>query len=110
MTGLFLSAWVLFPLALLGVCPGAGLLGRRLSGGAVSGVLVLPVGFALLVALSTLGTSIRWLAPATGGLAVVVAVAGFLTEFLIKRRRAPGVVRTLMRDIPYPALAAFAVF
>jgi hypothetical protein len=110
MTGLFLSAWVLFPLALLGVCTGAGLLVRRLSGGAISGVLVLPVGFALLVALSTLGTSIRWLAPATGGLAVAVAVAGFLTEFLIERRRAPGVVRTLMRDIPYPALAAFAAF
>ena len=81
MTGLFLSAWVLFPLLLLGVCTGAGLLVRRLSGNAVSGVLVLPVGFALLVALSTLGTSIRWLAPATGALVVAVAVVGILLEF-----------------------------
>ncbi|HEV7528621.1 MAG TPA: hypothetical protein VGO29_06970 [Solirubrobacteraceae bacterium] len=107
MTGLFLSAWVLFPLALLGVCTGAGLLVRRLSGGAVSGVLVLPVGFSLLVTLSTLGTSITWLAPATAALVVAIAVVGIVTECLIQRPR-PRV--KLARGIPYPAIAAFVAF
>jgi len=111
MTGLFLSAWVLFPLALLGVCTGAGLLVRRLSGGGISGVLVLPVGFSLTVALSTLGTSTKWLAPAAGALVVAVAVVGFATECLIERPSPRSLLRTtLRRDAFYPALAAFAAF
>ncbi len=110
MTGLFLSAWVLFPLALLGVCTGAGLLVRRLSGGAISGVLILPVGFSLIVTLSTLGTSITWLAPGAGALVVAVAVLGIATECLIERPRPRSVVRKLMHGAPYPAIAAFVAF
>jgi hypothetical protein len=106
MTGLFLSAWLLFPLLLLGACAGAGLLVRHVSGGAVSGVLVLPVGFALTVAVCTLGTSITWLAPWAGAIAVAVAVVGVLLahpSLRIAGRRVSGAVL-------YPAIAAFVAF
>src|ERR1700730_261387 len=78
MTGSFLSAWVLFPLLMLALSAGSGLLVWRLSGGAVSGTLVLPVGFALTVAICTLGTSVTWLAPASGALAAAIGGVGFL--------------------------------
>jgi hypothetical protein len=106
MTGLFLSAWVLFPLLLLGVSAGSGLLVRQISGGAVSGVLLLPVGFALAVAICTLGTSITWLAPSAGALAVVVAITGVLLER--HSLRIPG--RRISGSVIYPAIAAFAAF
>ncbi len=106
MTGLFLSAWLLFPLLLLGVCAGLGLLVRRLSAGAVSGVLLLPVGFALAVALCTLGTSVTWLAPSTGGLVVAVAVFGFLLELPGLRTARPKLSGAFI----YPAVAAFVGF
>jgi hypothetical protein len=106
MTGLFLSAWLLFPLLLLGVCGGSGLLVRRLSGGALSGVLLLPVGFALTVAVCTLGTSITWLAPSAGALAVVVAVTGFLLE----RRSLHVAGRRISGAVLYPTVAAFVAF
>jgi len=106
MTGLFLSAWLLFPLLLLGVCGGSGLLVRRLSGGALSGVLVLPVGFALAVSVCTLGTSITWLAPSAGALAVVVAAAGFLLE----RRSLRFAGRRVSGAVVYPAVASFVAF
>jgi hypothetical protein len=106
MTGLFLSAWLLFPLLLIGVCGGSGLLVRHLSGGAVSGVLLLPVGFALAVAVCTLGTSMTWLAPSAGALAVGVAIIGVLLErptLRIAGRRLSGAVL-------YPTMAAFVGF
>src|SRR6202035_2671443 len=106
MTGLFLSAWLLFPLLLLGVCGGSGLLVRRLSGGALSGVLLLPVGFALAVSVCTLGTSITWLAPSAGALAVVVAAAGFLLE----RRSLRFAGRRVSGAVVYPAVASFVAF
>jgi hypothetical protein len=110
MTGLFLSAWVLFPLSLLGTCTGAGLLVRRLSGRAISGVLVLPVGFALTVALCALGTSITRLAPATGVVVVVVALVGIVAECAIERPRPRAALGKLARDGTYPAIAAFVAF
>jgi hypothetical protein len=104
MTGSFLSAWVAFPLLLLAASVGGGLLVARLSGGAVSGVLLLPVGFALTVSVCTLGTSMAWLAPAAGWLAVVVALAGLVLE----RSRLRGWLTS--RRVAYPAAAAFAAF
>jgi len=109
MTGLFLSAWLLFPLLLLGVCVGLGLLVRRLSAGAVSGVLLLPVGFALAVALCTLGTSVTWLAPSAGTLVVAVAVFGLLLE-LPGLRTAGWRGLRLSGAFIYPATAAFVGF
>jgi hypothetical protein len=106
MTGSFLSAWLLFPLLLLGVCGGCGLLVRRVSGGSVSGVLLLPVGFALTVTVCTLGTSITRLAPSAGALAVAVAVVGLVIEH--SALRISG--RRLSRAVVYPAVAAFVAF
>jgi hypothetical protein len=112
MTGLFLYAWLLFPLLLIGASAGAGLLVRRLSGGALSGVLLLPVGFALTVALCALGTSSTSFAPHTGALAVIVAVIGFLLELPgLRRSSRPG--RLGWRpsgSFAYPTVAAFAGF
>src|ERR1700688_1528654 len=112
MTGLFLSAWLLFPLLLIGVSCGLGLLVRRLSGGAVSGVLLLPVGFALAVSLCTLGTSVTRLAPSAGALVVAVAVVGFLFELPGLRRdgiRLPSSLR-LHTAFAFPAIAALVGF
>lgn len=106
MTGLFLSAWLLFPLLLLAVSGGSGLLVRRMSGGALSGVLLLPVGFALTVSVCTLGTSVTWLAPSAGVLAGAVAVLGFALEIPQVRGMKPHV----SRSIAYPAVAAAAAF
>ena len=104
MTGLFLSAWLLFPLMLAVASAGCGLLVRRLSAGAVSGVLLLPVGFALVVSLSTLGTSNTWFAPATGIVVIVVAVVGFVLE-----RPAVSLGR-MSGSLLFPAAAALAGF
>jgi hypothetical protein len=106
MTGLFLSAWLLFPLLLIGVCGGSGLLVRRLSGGAVSGVLLFPVGFALTVAVCTLGTSITSVAPSAGALAIGVAVLGLVLELPRLRFDRPRVSGAVL----YPTLAAFVAF
>jgi hypothetical protein len=106
MTGLLLSAWVLFPLLLLATSAGLGLLVRRLSGGAVSGVMLLPVGFGLLVAVSTLGTSITRLAPYAGAIAVVLAVIGIVLELVGMR----GKRRQIPRAAIYPAISALVAF
>jgi hypothetical protein len=111
MTGLFLSAWLLFPLLLLGVSGGAGLLVRRLSAGALSGVLLFPVGFALTVAVCTLGTSNTSFAPHAGALAVVVAAIGFLLELPRLRGSRPRLRGArISGSFVYPALAAFGAF
>ncbi len=111
MTGLFLSAWLIFPLLLIGASAGIGLLVRRVSGGAVSGVLLLPVGFALTVALCTLGTSNTSFAPHTGALVVVVAVVGFLLELPGLRGSRPRLTGLrLSRSFAFPAIAALVGF
>jgi hypothetical protein len=107
MTGLLLSAWLLFPLLLLGASAGCGLLVRAISSGALSGVLLLPVGFALTIALCTLGTSVTWLAPYAGALTVAVAILGFTLERRSLQVRLP---RRISGAVLFPALAAFAAF
>lgn len=105
MTGSFLSAWVLFPLLLLGTCAGAGLLVRYASAGAVSGVLLLPVGFALTITVCALGTASSWSAPATGALVLVMAVMGLALERPRLRSSRPKISR-----VAYPAIAALVGF
>jgi hypothetical protein len=106
LTGLFLTAWVVFPLLLLGVSGGLGLLVRRLSGGAVSGVLLVPVGFALTVSLCTLGTSVTSFAPSTGAVVLAIAIVGLLIELPGVRVRG----RRISAAFAYPAIAGFAGF
>jgi hypothetical protein len=91
---------------MLATSAGCGLLVRRASGGAISGVLLLPVGFAMTVAVCTLGTSVTWLAPHTGAIVVAVAALGFLLErhsLAIRTRRVSGAVL-------FPAIAALVAF
>lgn len=94
-----LAAWVLFP-AVLGVASGgAGLLLERLAGRSLPGVLVLPAGFTLILALADLLTSV-----ATDA-ALPVLAALVLTGFALGRLR----VRSFRLD-RWAALAAVAVF
>jgi hypothetical protein len=105
MTGSFICGCILFPLVLLALSAGGGLLVRRLGGGWLAGGLVLPVGFALLVATCSFVTYISWLAPAAGYIALAFALAGFLLEARagkLRVRRPHG--------IPWVALAALFAF
>ena len=105
MTGSFICGCILFPLVLLALSAGGGLLVRRLGGGWLPGVLVLPVGFGLLVATCSFATYISWLAPAAGYIALAFAVAGFLLEARAGALRAPR-----LNGIPWGALAALFAF
>jgi hypothetical protein len=77
-----------------------------MSGGAVSGVLLLPVGFGLMVSLCASGTSVTGLAPYTGAIVVSLAAVGVLLEL----PRLRGRTFALPRAAIYPVLAAFAAF
>jgi len=105
LTGSFISGCVLFPLVLLALSAGGGLLVRRLGGGWLPGVLVAPVGFGLLIATCSFATYISWLAPAAGYIALALAVAGFLLEARAKTLRVPR-----LDGIPWAALAALFAF
>jgi hypothetical protein len=106
--GSFLSAWVLFPLVLLGASVGCGLLVRRVAHGELSALLVTPVGFALLVVICAFATSYGWLAPSAGLIVVVVAVLGFALEARARPIRRPD-LRPAGPWI-WPLLAALVAF
>jgi hypothetical protein len=105
LTGSFISGAIVFPLVLLGLSAGGGLLVRRLGGGSLSGVLVLPVGFGLLVATCAFATYISWLAPAAGYFVLAFALAGLLLEARAGTLRAPR-----LHGIPWPVLGALFAF
>lgn len=107
MLGSFLSAWVIFPLALLLASVGCGLLVRRITGDSMSALLTAPVGFALVVAICSFATSYGWLAPAAGP---IVAIATLLGVVLHVRAHPP--VRPRLRRGPWvwPLLAALVGF
>lgn len=64
-------AWVLYPLVLLGLCGGVGLLVDAISGRRLPGVLVAPVGLAAIVVVGQFTT----LTDATAGLTMLAVVA-----------------------------------
>ncbi len=70
-------AWIAFPLLLAVVCAGLGLLAERLAGTRLPGALVVPLGFAGLVVVTTLTTAWTVTAPATTIVVVALAAAGF---------------------------------
>jgi len=105
MTGSFISGCLVFPLVLLALSAGGGLLVRRLGGGWLPAGLVLPVGFALLVATCSFVTYIDWLAPAAGYIALAFALAGFALE-----ARAGGLQARLPKRVPWAALAGLVAF
>ncbi|HWC28399.1 MAG TPA: hypothetical protein VG474_17545 [Solirubrobacteraceae bacterium] len=99
-----LAAWLLYPLALGGLCLGLGLLVERLAGWRLPGLLLLPVGLCTLLALARLLTasaaSARLALPALGALALAGLVAG--RAQLAARRPDPLIAAA--------ALAVFAIF
>jgi hypothetical protein len=105
LTGPFICGCILFPLVLLGLSVGGGLLMRRLGAGWLPAGLVAPVGFALLVATCSFVTYIGWLAPAAGYIALVLALAGFFLEWRAGALRLPR-----LHGIPWGALAGLAAF
>jgi hypothetical protein len=105
MTGSFISGCLVFPLVLLVLSAGGGLLVRRLGGGWLPVGLVLPVGFALLVATCSFVTYIDWLAPAAGYIALAIALAGFVLQ-----ARAGGLRARRPKGIPWAALAGLVAF
>ena len=96
-----LAAWLLYPLALSALCLGLGLLVGRVSGWELPGLLLLPVGFAALLAVARFVVQRSETAPLALPLLVVLALAGLV----LARAR----LRALRPD-PFVALAAVGVF
>lgn len=105
MTGSFICGCILFPLLLLALSTGGGLLVRRLGAGWLPAGLVVPVGFSLLVAVCSFTTYIHWLAPAAGYIALALALAGLALEWRAGTLRAPR-----LDGIPWGALAGLGAF
>jgi hypothetical protein len=77
MTGVFLLAWLAFPVLMLLLSTGAGLAARRVAGStAVPGVLLVPVGLAVLVVLCGLLCYFAPLAQLAGPACALVGVLG----------------------------------
>lgn len=76
MTGALATSWLLFPLLLLALCLGLGLLVDRVAGGWVPGALLLPLGLAALIALAGTVTWADSLAELVTAVAVALALAG----------------------------------
>jgi hypothetical protein len=114
LAGSFLSAWILFPVVLLACSAGGGLLVRRLSGGALSAGLVVPVGFALIVVVCAFATSFGRLAPAAGAIVLVSALLGFALQAGSGGLRLPPRPRAVFSSDAgawlWPALAALVAF
>jgi hypothetical protein len=110
LTGSFLSAWVLFPCALLLASVGCGLLVRRLAVGELSTLLVAPTGFALVIVICAFACSYGWLAEAAGPIVAVAALLGIVLELRAPAPRAARVrpVRSAWVWATLAALAAFA--
>lgn len=96
-----LAAWLLYPLALGVICLGLGLLVARLAGWRLPGPLLLPLGFATLLALARLIVE----EPATARLALPVVALLALAGLAAGRGR----LRELRPD-PWIAAAAVGVF
>lgn len=105
LTGSFICGCILFPLVLLGLSVGGGLLVRRIGGGWLPTGLVTPVGFALLVSACAFATYIDWLAPAAGYIALALSLLGFALEWRAGALRAPR-----LRGVPWAALAGLGAF
>jgi hypothetical protein len=105
MTGSFICGCILFPLVLLALSIGGGLLVRRAGAMWLPDVLVVPVGFALLVTICSFVTYVDWLAPAAGYIALAFAVVGFLLAI-----RAGGLRRPRLTFVPWAALSGLAAF
>jgi len=96
-----LAAWLLYPLALLVLCLGLGLLVERVAGWRLPGLLLVPVGFTALLVSARLVTAEGSIAPYGLPILALLAVSGLVTGFA--RLRA-------LRPDPWMTLAAVAVY
>jgi hypothetical protein len=103
MLGLFLIAYIAAPLLMLAASAGAGLLVWRVSGRHLAPVLVLPAGFAALLAIGTFLTAFDFTAELNAGALVLFAVGGLVLE----RRTVADAARSGWAFLA-PGLAALA--
>jgi hypothetical protein len=96
-----LLSWFLFPLLLLVLSAGCGLLVSRAAGTDPPAALVAPIGFTVVVLVGELTSLASWLAGLAAPLTIVLAIAGFL----LSRGRLP---RPGLEG--FAAIAALAVF
>ena len=95
-----LAAWVVFPLALVAIATGCGLLLERAAGMRIPGALVPIAGLALVVVATQLATASDATAELASPLVIALAAAGMLVAV---RARRP------LRPEPWAAVAAAAV-
>ncbi|HEX2233936.1 MAG TPA: hypothetical protein VHG69_11310 [Thermoleophilaceae bacterium] len=105
MTTLFLASWVLFPVILVILTLGCGLLVRRLAGDAVPGVLLLPVGLAAVIVVSV---AVQW-SSATAALSGPALIALSLLGYALSAPHVATLARPT-RDWLWPGLGAFGAF
>lgn len=96
-----LAAWLLYPLALGALCLGLGLLIERLADWRMPGALLLPAGFATLLALVRVITEFSELAKLALPAVIVLALAGMALS--VQRLRA-------LHPDPWCVLAVVGVF
>ena len=96
-----LGPWLAFPAVLAVLCLGAGLLVERAAGTRLPGQLLLPLGFAALVAVTQLTTFESETAPATLPVVLVLVALGYVLSI--------GRLRSLRPD-KWLALMAGAIF
>jgi hypothetical protein len=104
-----LTAWVVFPIVLVVLCLGCGLLLQAIAASKLPGPLLPPAGFASMVVLTGLLTS----RGETASLATTAAVLAGLTGFLIAlraRARRDGGRKPFDRWVLAAALGVFAVY
>jgi hypothetical protein len=96
-------SWLLFPILLMALCLGCGLLLEALVGRRLPGALLAPAGFAVLVVVAGIFTSRGETAPLATPAVVLLAIAGAALTYPWKGRRPHGWALAA-------ALAAYAVY
>src|SRR4249920_738523 len=71
-------AWLVFPLLLILLCVGTGLLVERIAGASVPTALVLPLGLSVIIVVGSLTVSLPSTAKLTTPLVAALAAAGFV--------------------------------
>ncbi|MDO9355732.1 MAG: hypothetical protein Q7T55_18675, partial [Solirubrobacteraceae bacterium] len=87
-----IHAWLLFPVVMVLLCAGIGLLIERVAGETVPGILVLPLGLAGLVSVAAFTTYASATAPATP---VVVGLLALVGLVLGRRAHRPALTPSL---------------
>jgi hypothetical protein len=103
-------SWLLFPLVLVLLCLGCGLLLEWLMDRRLPGTLLAPMGFALLVVLAAILTSRGETAPLATPAVVIAALAGFILAYWKGGRDLRGGWRSLDGWALAAAIAVFFVY